>query len=298
MIYTVTLNPALDYYMKINELRSDVQLAEKTSVFYGGKGINVSVILNRLGIENTALGFVGGFSGDRLCSLLKENNINTDFIRIDADTRINVKIAGAKNLVINAAGPTITLKNEQALLKKLSSIKEGDYLVLSGSIPSSMGNSAYERMLECIGNKNINLVVDTAGQPLFSVLKYNPFLIKPNNFELEELVGTHLNNKNDIINAARELQQMGARNVLVSMGNQGMLLLDESNDINVEPIIDGEVKNTTGCGDSAVAGFIAGYLRSKDYRKALHLASICANATAFCNTLATKKEIDRLLEKY
>lgn len=298
MIYTVTLNPALDYYMKINELRADVQLAEKTSVFYGGKGINVSVILNRLGIENTALGFVGGFSGDRLCSLLKENNINTDFIRIDADTRINVKIAGAKNLVINAAGPTITLKNEQALLKKLSSIQEGDYLVLSGSIPSSMGNSAYERMLECIGNKNINLVVDTAGQPLFSVLKYNPFLIKPNNFELEELVGTHLNNKNDIINAARELQKMGARNVLVSMGNQGMLLLDESNDINVEPIIDGEVKNTTGCGDSAVAGFIAGYLRNNDYRKALHLASICANATAFSSTLATKKEIDRLLEKY
>lgn len=298
MVYTVTLNPALDYYMKISELRPDVQIADRTSVFFGGKGINVSAVLTQLNVENIALGFVGGFSGNRLSTLLNEHKIKTDFVHIEEDTRINVKLEGAKNLVVNAAGPTITLKNEQMLFKKLSLINSEDYLVLSGSIPSSMGNNAYERMLQCVKNKKINLVVDTAGKALFGVLKYNPFLIKPNNFELEELMGSHLNNKNDIIEAARELQKMGARNVLVSMGNQGMLLLDETNDINMESIIDGEVKNTTGCGDSAVAGFIAGYIKYQNYRKALRLASVCANATAFSNTLATKNEIMHLLDKY
>ena len=298
MIYTVTLNPALDYYMRLSELRADVQIADKTTVFYGGKGINVSAVLTELGIENKALGFVGGFSGDRLCALLKKKKIATDFVKIEADTRINVKIAGAKNLVINAAGPTITFKDEQALIKKLKAINDDDYIVLSGSIPSSMGNSAYERILECVNRKNAKLIVDTAGKPLFSVLKYKPFLIKPNNFELEELMEVHLNNKDDIISAAEDLQKMGAQNVLVSMGNQGMLLLDENGDINMEPIIDDQVKNTTGCGDSAVAGFIAGYLRYNDYHKALRYASACANATAFSNTLATRKEIENILNKY
>lgn len=296
MVYTVTLNPALDYYLKIGEIKDDTQIAEKTALYYGGKGINVSVILSNLNIENTAIGFVGGFSGEKLCSLLSAEKINTDFVNIEGDTRINVRIAGARDLIVNAKGPSITLKNEQALIKKLLKIQKGDYLVLSGSIPSSMGDSAYERILDCVESRNINLVADTTGKALRSVLKYKPFMIKPNNFELDELFGKKLNRREEIISAANELQALGARNVLISMGKKGMMLVDESGDVNTEPIIDGEVKNTTGCGDSSVAGFIAGYIKKQDYRYALRLASICGNATAFSDKLASRNEIQRLID--
>ncbi len=295
MIYTVTLNPALDYYLKIGEIKSDVQQAEKTYIDYGGKGINVSVILSRLGIGSVALGFVGGFSGQKLMSLLEREHIDTDFVTIDSDTRINVKLLGAQNMTVNAKGPSITLGNEQELVKKMKSVTDGDYLVLSGSIPSSMGDSAYDRIMSAIDSKSINLVVDTVGEAFKSMLKYRPFLVKPNNYELADLLGRKMSSKEDVLNGARELQAMGARNVLVSMGKQGMLLLDESGDVNYEPIIDGEVKNTTGCGDSSVAGFLAGYIKKGEYRYALRLASICANATAFCDRLATRDDINRLL---
>lgn len=295
MVYTVTLNPALDYYLKINEIKEDVQTAEKTALYFGGKGINVSVILSNLNVENTALGFVGGFIGEKLCSLLSAEHINTDFVNIDGDTRINVKIAGARDIIVNAKGPSITLKNEQALIKKIKKIKKNDYLVLSGSIPSSMGESAYERILDCIDTDGINLVADTTGRALRSILKYKPFMIKPNNFELEELFGKRLTAKDELAAAANELRALGARNVLVSMGKKGMLLVDENGDINTEPIIDGEVKNTTGCGDSSVAGFIAGYIKKQDYRYALRMASICGNATAFSDKLASRSEIQKLI---
>lgn len=296
MVYTVTLNPALDYYLKVNEIKDDVQTAESTALYYGGKGINVSVILTNLNVENTALGFIGGFIGEKLCCLLSAENINTDFVNIDGETRINVKIAGAKNFIINAKGPSITLKNEQALIKKISKIQKGDYLVLSGSIPGSMGESAYERILECIDSDNINIVADTTGRALRSILKYRPFMIKPNNFELEELFGKKLNTKEEMISAANELQALGARNVLISMGKNGMMLVDEKGDVNTEPIIDGKVKNTTGCGDSSVAGFIAGFIKKQDYRYALRFASICGNATAFSDKLASRKEIQHLID--
>lgn len=295
MVYTVTLNPAIDYYMKINEIKNDVQSAEKVSLSYGGKGINVSVILTHLSIENTALGFVGGYTGEMLKELLETEKIHTDFISIDGDTRINVKIVGAKDIIVNAKGPSITLKDEQNLIQKLSEIKDGDYLVLSGSIPNSMGDSAYERIIESVKNKNINLVVDTTGKALKSTLAYKPFLIKPNNFELEEFFGIKLNSKEDIIGCAKQLQNMGAKNVLISCGKDGMVLVDENGDINSEPILDGEVKNTTGCGDSAVAGFLAGYIKKNNYRYALRVANACANATAFSTKIASKNEILNML---
>lgn len=295
MVYTVTLNPAIDYYMKINEIKDDVQSAEKVSLNYGGKGINVSVILTHLSIENTALGFIGGHTGKMLEELLAKEKINTDFISIDGDTRINVKIVGAKDIIVNAKGPSITLKNEQELIHKLSEIENGDYLVLSGSIPSSMGESAYERIIETVKDKNINLVVDTTGKALRSTLAYKPFLIKPNNFELEEFFGTKLNSRKDIVDYAKQLQNMGAKNVLISCGKNGMILVDENGDVNSEPIIDGEVKNTTGCGDSTVAGFLAGYIRKNNYRYALRVANACANATAFSTKLASKNEILNML---
>jgi 1-phosphofructokinase len=296
MVYTVTLNPAIDYFLTLSEIKDDIQIADNVNYNFGGKGINVSVILSNLNVNNVALGFVGGFSGDKLCSLLSSQKVNTDFIHIDDDTRINVKISGAKNIVINSKGPSITLKNEQDLIKKISNAQKDDYIVLSGSIPSSMGDSAYERILECVDRDNINIVVDTTGKGLRNVLKYRPFLIKPNNFELEELFGRKFSQKSEIVLAVNELQALGARNVLVSMGKQGMILVDENGDVNTEPIIDGEVKNTTGCGDSSVAGFIAGYIKTNDYRYALRLASVCANATAFSDKLATRTQIQNLID--
>lgn len=295
MVYTVTLNPALDYYLAISEMQQDIQKAEKTSLNYGGKGINVSVILSNLGIDNVALGFLGGFSGKKVEELLDKEKMNTDFVWLEGETRINVKITGAADLTINAQGPSITLKDEQKLLSKLAEIQDGDFVVLAGSVPSSMGEFAYERILDYVGNKKINLVADTTGKKLTGLLKYRPFMIKPNNFELEEIIGERLETQSDIIAAAKSLQKQGARNVLVSLGKDGMLLLDENGDINTEPIIDGKVKNTTGCGDSAVAGFIAGYIRKNNYRSALRLASICGNATAFSNTLASRKDLMKLI---
>lgn len=296
MIFTVTLNPALDYYMKVGEISADVQQAESTYLDFGGKGINVSVMLQRLGVESRALGFVGGFSGSKLLSLLENQHIDTDFVTIQSDTRINVKLTGAADLVINTRGPSVTLRNEQELIQKLKDIKDDDYLVLAGSIPSSMGESAYDRIVSALGKRNIRLIVDTTGNPFKSLLGYHPFLVKPNHHELADFFGRSMNTRDDIVGGAMELQRMGAENVLVSMGKQGMLLLDGNGEANFEPIIDGKVRNTTGCGDSTVAGFLAGYIRSGDYRYALRLASVCGNATAFCDRLAGSEDINRLLQ--
>lgn len=294
MVYTVTLNPAIDYYMELSELREDVQVTDKTSIDFGGKGINVSVILSRLGVDTTALGFVGGFTGDKLSAMLDSEGIKTDFVKISSDTRINVKITGAKTLTINSNSTSICLNDEQRLTNKMANIKDGDFLVLSGSVPKSMGALAYERILAGIKASDFKLIVDTSGKALENLLCHNPFLIKPNNFELEEILKTKLETRDDYIFGAKQLQKMGARNVLVSLGKRGMMLVDENENVLFEPIIDGKVRNTNGCGDSAVAGFIAGYTMCCNYKNALHLASICANATAFSNRLATRREIEDL----
>lgn len=295
MVYTVTLNPALDYLMKINETKEDIQTASSTIMSYGGKGINVSVILKNLGIDSIALGFCGGHSGEMLKSLLKKEKICFKPTQIDGDTRINVKIVGTQSITVNAQGPQITLNNEQELFKELKQIEDGDWLVLSGSIPPSMGKSAYERLLNQLNGRRINLVADTTGEPLKMILQHKPFLVKPNNFELEEIFNVKIENKDEITKYARQLQDMGAKNVLVSMGKAGMLLLDENGNIYNEPIIERPVKNTIGCGDSSVAGFVAGYIKRQNYKYALHLSSVCANATAFSDKLATKKEIEELM---
>lgn len=298
MVYTVTLNPAIDYYMKISELKPDVQTADSADLNYGGKGINVSVILANLGIETTALGFVGGHTGDKFCELLDKEGVKTDFVRIDGETRINVKIEGAANIIVNAKGPEITLSNEQELISKLSGLTDKDYLVLSGSVPSSMDGLAYERLIEAVRRPHTNLIADTTGEALKTVLKYNPFLVKPNHYELEDFLGRKMTTREDCIAGAVQLQKMGAKNVIVSLGKNGMILVTKSGEVFTEPVIDGVVKNTTGCGDSTVAGFIAGYLMSGDYKEALHLASICANATAFSSRLATREEIEALAKLY
>jgi len=299
LIYTLTLNPALDYVLKVENFRTnDISRADDAQIYYGGKGINVSVILTRLNIENIALGFVGGFSGNKLCEMLAFDGIKTDFTKINSgDTRINVKIKTDKEIDINTSGPKITDEELSALFKKLDAIQDGDYLVLSGSIPKGLPTNIYEQIIENLSKKNVNFIIDTADKSLIEILKYKPFLIKPNHHELGDLFNTTINSSNDIICYAKELQTLGAKNVLVSRAENGALLLDENGRIYTKGIANGKLINSVGCGDSMVAGFLAGYIERKEYEYALTLASACGCATAFSDVLATRSEIDEIFRQ-
>ncbi len=299
MIYTVTFNPALDYVMKVENLGlDDINRTYGEELYYGGKGINVSIILSRLGIENTALGFKGGFTGDKLQQMLDSDGIKNDFIHLkNGNTRINVKIKAEKELDINACGPAINQDEIDGLFKKIDILDDGDTIVLAGSVPKSLPSDIYEKILEKISDKNVNAVVDSTGDLLLNVLKYHPFLIKPNNFELGELFDTEIKTEDDIVKYACKLQEMGAKNVLVSRGKDGALLVDENKNIYKAGIIPGKPLNSVGCGDSMVAGFIAGIIEKNDYSYALKLGSACSNATAFSYGLAEKSEIEDAFDK-
>lgn len=298
MIYTVTFNPALDYVMNINNLQSDdINRTESEQIYYGGKGINVSVILSRLGIDNKALGFLAGFSGKHLEEMLKNDNINTDFVYLNKGyTRINVKIKSSQEFDINAQGPEIDSDAIEQLLSKLNQLKAGDYLVLAGSIPKSLPNDIYEKILHQLDNKGIHFVVDATGDLLLNVLKYKPFMIKPNHHELGDIFNVDIKTLDDIKTYAKKLQDRGAKNVLVSRGKDGAALMDEHGVLHTMGNVPGKIKSSVGCGDSMVAGFLAGYINSKDYINALKLGSACGNATAFSDNLATKKEIEDMLK--
>ncbi len=298
MVYTVTLNPALDYVMKLGNLRTDdINRTDGEEIYYGGKGINVSVILTQLGIPNTALGFLGGFTGKKLEEMLKADGINCDFNYLkNGDTRINVKIKADKEIDLNACGPEITKEDMQSFLKKLDGIKDGDYLILAGSIPKTLPDDIYERMLERVSDRNVNCVVDATGDLLKNVLKYKPFLIKPNHHELGDLFSVEIKNDEDIVKYSNKLREMGAKNVLVSMAKDGAMLTDENGNVHKIGNAKGKLVNSVGCGDSMVAGFTAGYIKSADYSYALRLGSACGNATAFSEKLATKEEIERVFD--
>lgn len=296
MVYTVTLNPALDYVMKLKALRTDdINRTDGEEIYYGGKGINVSVILTQLGIPNTALGFLGGFTGKKLEEMLKNDNISCDFNYLkNGDTRINVKIKADKEIDLNACGPEITKEDMQSFLRKLDGIKSGDYLILAGSIPNTLPDDIYEQILERVGDRNINCVVDATGDLLKNVLKYKPFLIKPNHHELGDLFSVQIKSDDDIVKYSKKLQEMGARNVLVSMAKDGAMLTDENGNVHKIGNAKGKLINSVGCGDSMVAGFTAGYIKTADYSYALRLGSACGNATAFSEKLATREEIGRV----
>ena len=296
MVYTVTLNPALDYVMKLKALRTDdINRTDGEEIYYGGKGINVSVILTQLGIPNTALGFLGGFTGKKLEEMLKNDNVSCDFNYLkNGDTRINVKIKADKEIDLNACGPEITKEDMQSFLKKLDSIKSGDYLILAGSIPNTLPDDIYEQILERVGDRNINCVVDATGDLLKNVLKYKPFLIKPNHHELGDLFSAQIKSDDDIVKYSKKLQEMGAKNVLVSMAKDGAMLTDENGCVHKIGNAKGKLINSVGCGDSMVAGFTAGYIKTADYSYALRLGSACGNATAFSEKLATREEIERV----
>ena len=296
MVYTVTLNPALDYVMKLKALRTDdINRTDGEEIYYGGKGINVSVILTQLGIPNTALGFLGGFTGKKLEEMLKNDNVSCDFNYLkNGDTRINVKIKADKEIDLNACGPEITKEDMQSFLKKLDGIKSGDYLILAGSIPNTLPDDIYEQILERVGDRNINCVVDATGDLLKNVLKYKPFLIKPNHHELGDLFSVQIKSDDDTVKYSKKLQDMGAKNVLVSMAKDGAMLTDENGCVHKIGNAKGKLINSVGCGDSMVAGFTAGYIKTADYSYALRLGSACGNATAFSEKLATREEIERV----
>lgn len=297
MIYTVTFNPAIDYVIHLKDplVAGATNRTVSEEIYFGGKGINVSVILNELGMETTALGFTAGFTGKAIREGVAASGIHSEFITLpEGNSRINVKIKGNEETEINAQGPAIPMKCVDQLFTRLDEIKEGDMLVISGSIPSSLPDDIYERILEHLSGRSIDFVVDASGDLLLKVLKYHPFLIKPNRQELEEMLHISIRGDEDIAAGARCLQQMGARNVLVSMAGDGSLLVSEKGDVLRQGVCRGKVLNSVGAGDSMVAGFIAGYKKSHDYRTALDLATAAGGATVFSAGLGKKERILQL----
>lgn len=290
MIYTVTFNPSIDYILNVKTLSpADIIRAENEQIYAGGKGINVSVMLARLGIKSKAFGFLSGFSGRQIEEMLKNEHVETDFIYLDSGySRINVKIRAEKELVINANGPEIKTEDINRLLEKLDAVQAGDYLVLAGSVSSSLPSDIYERIMRRLSEKDVNFVVDAAGGLLKSSLKYRPFLIKPNHYELGELFSVQIKTEEEAVKYAILLQKEGARNVLVSRGAYGAVLLDENKNVYCCQAAQGQVIDTVGCGDSMVAGFLAGYIESSNYEYSLKIGSACAAATAFSEHLAEK----------
>jgi 1-phosphofructokinase len=263
--------------------------------YFGGKGINVSMVLAEHGIKSTALGFVAGFTGRAIDEGVQAAGIDTDFIMLkEGISRINVKLKAAEETEINAQGPKIDEESQMQLFNKLSRLVPGDMLILAGSIPNSLPDDVYERILSMLDGKGIEFVVDATKDLLTNVLKYHPFLIKPNNFELGEIVGKTLENDDEIYEGALKLQEMGARNVLISMAGDGAMLVDENKKRYRIGVPKGKVRNSVGAGDSMVAGFVAGYMKSKDYETALKMGTAAGSATAFSDGLAKAVDINNL----
>ena len=299
MIYTVTFNPAIDYVVGLNELNlGEVNRTDSERMFFGGKGINVSIVLAELGIHSTALGFTAGFTGKAIEDGLSEMGIDTDFVRLsNGNSRINVKINSGVETEINGQGPNIDNIALDKLFQKLDKIQDGDTLVLAGSIPKTLPSDIYEIIMSKLSDKKIKVIVDASGDLLLNVLKYRPHLIKPNSHELSELFNVELTSDNDIIKYAKKLKEMGAENVLVSMAENGALLLDSEGNIHKFGVCKGTVINSVGAGDSMLAGFIAGSVNG-DLEYALKLGTACGGATAFSYGLAKKDFIDSLLTDF
>lgn len=300
MIYTITFNPAIDYVVRMGAelLPGMTNRSDSEECYFGGKGINVSTILQNLGIENTALGFVAGFTGKAIAESVNQKGIKADFIELpEGISRINVKIKGAVETEINAQGPKIPQDAIDKLFKQLEALQDGDTIILAGSIPNSLPSDIYEKILEKLSDRQINTVVDATKDLLKNVLKYHPFLIKPNNHELGEMFGTVLKTDEEIEAHAKKLQEMGARNVLISMAGDGAMLITETGEKHRVGVPKGQVRNSVGAGDSMVAGFVAGYMQKHDYAEALKMGTAAGSATAFSDDLATGEAIRELYSK-
>lgn len=293
MIYTITFNPALDYIIRVPDYKEGlVNRTSEEKILAGGKGINVSTVLKNLGFDNTALGFTSGFTGNILKEMLDELGVKSDFIPLDNGfTRINVKIKADCETEINGQGPKISNNAIEKLYEKLDKLENGDVLVLAGSIPNTLTDTIYCSIMDRLQGKDLKIIVDATGKLLTDTLKFHPFLIKPNNFELSEIVGKELTTDDEIAEGAKKLREMGARNVLISMGGSGALLVTENGEVFRSDAPKGKVVNTTGAGDSMVAGFIAGYLENGDYNHALKMGLSSGSASAFSENLATGDEV-------
>lgn len=299
MIYTVTFNPSLDYIVSVENFQLGITNRTSSELMLpGGKGINVSTVLMNLGIENKALGFVAGFVGDEIIRRLEEMGVQNGFIRIEEGvSRINLKLKSIDGTEINGQGPVIGPEHVEELMKQLDRLGEEDVLFLLGSIPSSMPDDAYQKIMERLDGRGVQIVVDATKDLLLNVLEYHPFLIKPNNHELGELFGVELKTREEVIPYAKKLQEKGAVNVLVSMAGEGAVLIDANEDVYMAPTPKGTLVNGVGAGDSMVAGFMAGWLEKQDYEHAFCMGVSAGSASAFSEHLATKAEIEAVYQQ-
>lgn len=298
MIYTVTFNPSLDYIVSVDNFTlGKVNRTNKEIMFPGGKGINVSIVLNNLGKESTILGFSAGFTGNEIRRLVSEMGLNDDMIEINEGmSRINVKLRSNEESELNGMGPKIGDDEIKALYAKLDNLKEGDVLVLAGSIPSSMPENIYSDIMKYLEGRGVLIAVDATKDLLMNVMPYHPFVIKPNNHELGEIYGVELKDKKEVALYAKKLQEKGARNVIVSMAGDGAVMVTENGDIYESEAPKGKVVNSVGAGDSMVAGFIYGYLTTGDYKQSFKYGISAGSASAFSENLATRDEIETILE--
>lgn len=299
MIYTVTFNPSLDYIVSVKDFK--LGLTNRTDselMLPGGKGINVSIVLKNLGIDNTALGFVAGFTGKEVVKRLEKFGVKNGFLEIpEGFTRINVKLKSIDGTEINGQGPSISEEKIEQLMTRLDEMGEGDVLFLSGSIPASMPDDTYQKIMERLKDKGVLISVDATQELLLKVLPYHPFLIKPNNHELGEIFGVELRTRESVVPYGKKLQEMGAENVLISMAGEGAVLIASDGQVYDAPAPKGILKNGVGAGDSMVAGFMAGWLERKEYRHAFHMGAAAGSASAFSEQLAVKEEIDQVYEQ-
>lgn len=299
MVYTLTLNPSIDYVVHLDEFISGITNRTSNDEYYiGGKGINVSFILSQLNIENKALGFTAGFTGGEIENKLRELGILFDFVRLKSGiSRINIKIKTEKISEINGQGPHISENEFEQLLLKTDLIKDGDTIVLAGSIPKSLPENTYDIILKRLKDRQVRIAVDAEKRLLLQCLSYKPFLIKPNRQELSDIFGRDIKSEREIALCAKELMKTGAKNVIVSLGQDGALLFAENGETYRSGVVDEKVYNTVGAGDSMVAGFIAGYEQKRDYNYAFRLGTACGNATAFSKWLASNERIFDVLSK-
>ncbi len=299
MINTITLNPSLDYIVKVEDFKvGHVNRTSKEDIYPGGKGINVSIVLKNLGVKNRALGFTAGFTGEEIEKLVANHGVDNEFIRLEKGmSRINVKLKSKEESEINGMGPDISKNDIEKLYEKLEALKAGDFVVLAGSIPNTLPDDIYETIMKDFKDKEINFVVDATKDLLLNVLKYKPFLIKPNHHELGEMFNVKLNSKDEIITYAKKLQEIGARNVIISMAGDGAILIEENGEITISDTPKGTLVNSVGAGDSMVGGFLAGIAEKKNVKEAFKMGVATGSASAFSEGLATRDKVEELLKQ-
>ena len=298
MVYTLTMNPSVDYVVRLDKLKEGLTNRSLSEEYYiGGKGINVSFVLAELGVKSTALGFTAGFTGEEIEKRILDSGIDSEFIRLkEGASRINIKLCSCDETEINGRGPVISDDELSRLMRRIEKLRDGDTLVLAGSIPDSVPDDIYERILQSVSNKNIRTIVDASGELLRRCLSMKPFLIKPNKQEVSELFCREINSDEDIRDCGEALKNLGAQNVIISLGGDGAVLFGDDGGVYHCGTVKGITESTVGAGDSMVAGFIAGYDKTGDPGYALKLGTACGNATAFSKGLAKKEMIQKIIK--